>query len=101
MDYRLHQTIHKSFQIINYTFQDDCEFCGTHFKSAPNGIASDNENKNKKIEVFNQDICGIIYYIDHNNNIYKMEDIIQNKINPQIIGKYKVENGNYTLECLY
>lgn len=81
--------------------QDNCDFCGTHFKSAPNGIASDNENKNKKIEVFNQDICGIIYYVDHNKNIYKMEDIVQNKINPQIIGKYKVENGNYTLDCLY
>lgn len=79
----------------------DCDFCGTHFKNAPNGVASKNDVKNKKIEIFTQEISGIIYYIDNNNNIYKMEEILQNKPNPQIIGKCKKENDNYVLDSLY
>ena len=43
-----------------------------------------------------QDINGIVYYIDNNNNIYKTEDILSNITNPAIIAKYKIdENGNY------
>ena len=75
--------------------KDDGEFCGTHMKGTPHGIM-DNQQENKfttqKIEVWAQDIQGIIYYIDKNGNVYQTDDIIVNKINPKIIAKY-VKNG--------
>ena len=78
--------------------RDNSDFCGTHCKHAPNGIANEDDNKVKKVEVFTQDINGIIYYLDHNKNIYKMEDILQTKDNPAIIGTYCEENGKYSIE---
>jgi len=75
--------------------KDGSEYCGTHMKGTPHGIM-DNHEENKmttqKIEVWAQDIQGIIYYIDKNNNVYQAEDIIVNKVNPKIIAKY-VKNG--------
>lgn len=73
----------------------DFDFCGTHDKNKPHGIiTNDNEvHKDiKKVEVWIQDINGIIYYIDNNNNIYKTEDIMANITNPNIIAKYKIDN---------
>ena len=68
--------------------KDGCEYCGTHLKGTPHGII-DNQNEPKnntqKIEVYAQDISGIIYYIDNNNNVYQAEDIISNKINPKYV----------------
>jgi hypothetical protein len=75
--------------------KDGFEFCGTHIKGTPHGVVdTQNETKNttQKVEVYAQDIQGIIYYIDKNNNVYQAEDIISNKINPKIIAKY-VKNG--------
>jgi hypothetical protein len=80
--------------------KDGCEYCGTHLKGTPHGIVDfQNENKNttQKIEVHAQDIQGIIYYIDKNNNVYQAEDIISNKINPKIIAKYLKEGENYKI----
>jgi len=76
--------------------KEGCEYCGTHLKGSPHGvIESETENKTniKKIEVWAQDIQGIIYYIDKTGNVYQAEDIIVNKINPKIIAKY-VKNGD-------
>jgi hypothetical protein len=67
------------------------EFCGTHLKGTPHGICDFNEDakpKGYKIEVWAQDIQGIIYYIDKNSNVYQAEDIMQGKDNPKIIAKY-------------
>ena len=80
--------------------KDDSEYCGTHLKGTPHGIVdSKNENKNttQKIEVCAQDIQGIVYYIDKNNNVYQAEDIISNKINPKIIAKYVKEGENFSI----
>ena len=80
--------------------KDGCEFCGTHLKGTPHGIIdAQNENKNttQKIEVYAQDIQGIVYYIDKNNNVYQAEDIISNKINPKIIAKYVKDGENYSI----
>jgi hypothetical protein len=80
--------------------KDDSEYCGTHLKGTPHGIVDNlNEPKNttQKIEVQAQDIQGIIYYIDKNNNVYQAEDIISNKINPKIIAKYVKEGENYSI----
>ena len=72
------------------------EYCGTHMKGTPHGIIDSQDNEVKvntqKIEVWAQDIQGIIYYIDKFNNVYQAEDIVVNKVNPKIIAKY-IKNG--------
>jgi hypothetical protein len=76
--------------------KDGIEYCGTHMKGTPHGII-DNQNESKpntqKIEVWAQDIQGIVYYIDKAFNVYQAEDIVINKLNPKIIAKY-VKNGD-------
>ena len=75
--------------------KEGSEFCGTHMKGTPHGVVDNQEEPNfttQKIEVWAQDIQGIIYYIDTNNNVYQAEDIIVNKMNPKIIAKY-IKNG--------
>jgi hypothetical protein len=76
------------------------EYCGTHMKGTPHGVVDmqeDNKQNMQKIEVWAQDIQGIIYYIDKNMNVYQAEDIVTNKPNPKIIAKY-VKNGEmYTI----
>jgi hypothetical protein len=73
------------------------EYCGTHIKGTPHGIIDNQDSEVKintqKIEVWAQDIQGIIYYIDKFNNVYQAEDIVVNKHNPAIIAKY-VKNGD-------
>jgi hypothetical protein len=77
------------------------EYCGTHIKGTPHGIIDTQENEIKvntqKIEVWAQDIQGIIYYIDKFNNVYQAEDIIVNKVNPKIIAKYIKNGENYSI----
>ena len=80
--------------------KEDGEYCGTHMKGTPHGIMDTHqENKftTQKIEVWAQDIQGIIYYIDKNNNVYQTEDIIVNKINPKIIAKYVKTGEQYSI----
>ena len=89
--------------------KDDCEYCGTHVKGIPHGIVEENDSTiddnskssssqiTHKIEVWVQDIQGIMYYIDKNGNVYQAEDIVINKVNPKVIAKY-VKNGDvYTI----
>jgi hypothetical protein len=80
--------------------KEGCEYCGTHLKGTPHGIVdAQNEQKNttQKIEVYAQDIQGIVYYIDKNNNVYQAEDIISNKVNPKIIAKYVKDCEIYSI----
>jgi hypothetical protein len=80
--------------------KEGCEYCGTHLKGTPHGIVDNSDepkNTTQKIEVFAQDIKGIVYYIDKSNNVYQAEDIISNKINPKIIAKYVKEGENYSI----
>ena len=63
-------------------------YCGTHMKGTPHGICSNEKPLGQKVEVWAQDIQGIIYYIDKTGNVYQAEDIVVNKINPKIIAKY-------------
>jgi len=80
--------------------KDGCEYCGTHLKGTPHGIVNSLEENvvhSQKVEVWAQDIMGIIYYIDKSNNVYQAEDIMVNKMNPKVIAKY-VKNGDvYTI----
>jgi hypothetical protein len=75
--------------------KEECGYCGTHMKGTPHGIVDEQQDaapQTQKIEVWAQDIQGIIYYIDKTGNVYQAEDIISNKVNPKIIAKY-VKNG--------
>jgi hypothetical protein len=81
----------------------DCEFCGTHCKSTPYGlITTDNSNEPvyHRHEVFAEEIKGIVYYIDQHNNVYKTEDILQERQNPQIIAKYIRVGNSYSIPSL-
>ena len=94
--------------------RDGSEFCGTHVKGVPHGQVASNEadtetNANdsamtqnqmmvqssvKKLEVWLEDINGIMHYIDNNYNIYNNEDIIKGVENPKIIHKYEKDYVN-------
>ena len=83
--------------------KDECEFCGTHEKGRPHGLVTANEfdtNINKKIEVFAQEIAGIVYYLDNYGNVYNTEDIMKEVSNPEIIAKYKFESNKYSIPSL-
>lgn len=76
------------------------EYCGTHMKGTPHGVVDvqeENKQTTQKIEVWAQDIQGIVYYIDKNMNVYQAEDIVSNKANPKIIAKYVKSGDNYSI----
>ena len=77
------------------------EFCGTHLKGRPHGtcdLDKDAEGtEGKKVEVWAQDIQGIIYDIDKSFNVYQVEDIMQGKVNPKIIAKYIKVGESYSI----
>lgn len=80
--------------------KDNCEYCGTHSKGGIVGNTTSSTSKNeiqKKIEVFAQDINGIVYYIDNNENVYKTEDILEEKTNPAIIATYVKTDSGYSI----
>ena len=76
------------------------EFCGTHRKGTPHGVIELNENKKelKQVEVFQHEINGIVYYIDNENRVYSVEDILENKSNPRVISTYRVVDGVYIIQ---
>lgn len=78
------------------------DYCGTHVKGVPYGIVTENgetqiENELVRSEVIAKEIHGIVYYIDTYNNVYKTEDILNNKKNPEIIAKCEQINGEYSI----
>jgi hypothetical protein len=80
--------------------KEGSEYCGTHMKGTPHGtMESPDEPKmnTTKIEVWAQDIHGIVYYIDKFNNVYETADIIKNQVNPKIIAKYVKNGENYSI----
>lgn len=65
-------------------------------KGTPHGMIDAQEEAKpttQKVEVWAQNIQGIVYYIDKFGNVYQAEDIVVNKHNPTIIAKY-VKNGD-------
>ena len=81
--------------------KNDYEYCGTHMKGTPHGIIENTGEEEigpkQKVEVWAQDIQGIIYYIDANYNVYQTEDIFVNKSNPKIIAKYVKNEDHYSI----
>jgi hypothetical protein len=96
--------------------KDEDSYCGTHakFSSAFTGeeqimnfnehSVSENE-KQQSVHIWAQEIKGIVFYIDSESNVYKMEDIMSGKSNPEIIAKYNKQymNGSetYSIPDLY
>ena len=79
------------------------EFCGTHSKGVPHGLIDSKEEHIKTsqtLEVFAQEIKGIVYYIDHYQNVYNTEQIMSNQENPDIIGKWEKNGENYVIPSL-
>ena len=76
-------------------------FCGTHIKGTPHGIISNitEPNNTQKVEIRTQDVKGMVYYIDNNNNVYDPCDILKNITNPKVIAQYKLnDNNDYSIE---
>jgi hypothetical protein len=82
--------------------KENCEFCGTHSKGVPHGFMEEEDvtQSTQKLEVFAEDIQGIVYYIDKFNNVYKTEDIISGKDNPHIIAKCIKNSNGYSIPSL-
>jgi hypothetical protein len=80
--------------------KSECEFCGTHTKGTPHGLVIESNtfaNVLQKVEVSAVEIKGIVYYVDSFTNVYKTEDVLDGKDNPEIIARY-VKNGDvYTI----
>lgn len=84
--------------------KEGCVCCGTHTKGTPHGMFDgiDAPITNVKVETWVQDIKGIMYHIDSQGNVYDPEDIVANKINPNIVAKYvKNENGVYSIPTFH
>jgi hypothetical protein len=80
--------------------KEGCEYCGTHVKGTPHGIIDsqvDSAPSTQKVDVWAQEIMGIVYYLDKGGNVYQAEDIVSNKTNPKIIAKYVKNGDSYTI----
>jgi len=79
--------------------KDNISYCGTHEKNRPHGTIDDIKNSQtlKKREVWLEDINGILYYIDSDNNVYNNVDILNNITNPEVLYKYKLINNKYSI----
>ena len=66
------------------------DYCGTHMKGLPHGhlVCDTNKKTQKQIKVWEEEINGISYYIDKDNNVYDTYDILENKTSPSVINKY-------------
>ena len=79
----------------------DEKFCGTHIKGIPHGEITDKMDSAetfKKVQVWAQEISGIIRHLDKKGNIYDPQDIYQGIKNPKVIAKYINNEGVYTIQ---
>ena len=80
--------------------KDGHSFCGTHIKGTPHGHVENKPEANPytKRTVWIEEINGICYYIDNNNNVYESSEIVNNVMNPRIIAKYAQDAfGTYSI----
>lgn len=76
-------------------------YCGTHIKGTPHGVISltgDEAPTTKSVEVWTEDINGINCFIDSDGNVYKAEDVMHNKPNPSVVGKWEKIDGKYIIK---
>ena len=87
----------------------DSDFCGTHSKACPHGVVEVEPEANgdgnestsvikKQIEVWLEDINGIMYWINDTGRVYHPDDIRNNVENPRVIAHYeKNEDDEYKI----
>ena len=81
-------------------------YCGTHIKGTPHSIMDEvigemPTTKTVKVDIWAQDIKGIIYYVDKAGNVYDTEDIMKiDKYPKRIIAKYLLCHIRYRF-CQY
>lgn len=81
--------------------KDGFEYCGTHCKNGGQDEIDEN-TPTKKVEVSAREMDGIVYYVDDYQNVYRTEDILNEKSNPQVIAKYQIlSGGKYTIREFY
>ena len=49
----------------------------------------------RKTEVWAENVDGIIYYLDDGGAVYKTEDVMNKKVNPQVIGSWYRDGDAY------
>lgn len=83
-------------------------YCGTHIKGTPHSVMEENVSepstpKNVKVDIWAQDIKGIIYYIDKVGNVYDTEDIMKiDKYPKRVIAKYVQDGkGGYSIPSIF
>ena len=83
-------------------------YCGTHIKGTPHSVMEENVSepstpKNVKVDIWAQDIKGIIYYIDKTGNVYDTEDIMKiDKYPKRVIAKYVQDGkGVYSIPSIF
>jgi hypothetical protein len=83
-------------------------YCGTHIKGTPHSVMEENVDepstpKNVKVDIWAQDIKGIIYYIDKAGNVYDTEDIMKiDKYPKRVIAKYMHDGkGGYSIPSIF
>ena len=83
-------------------------YCGTHIKGTPHSVMEENVTepsapKNVKVDIWAQDIKGIIYYIDKTGNVYDTEDIMKiDKYPKRVIAKYVQDaKGGYSIPSIF
>ena len=80
--------------------KDSAKFCGTHIKGIPHGEISESDSKEqalKKVQVWAQEVNGIIRHIDKDGNVYDPQDIYQNIENPKVIAKWTKNDEKYSI----
>lgn len=77
-----------------------CLLCGTHAKAMASSNTAEPVQKMKAVEVWVEDINGIAYYLDKNGNVYDTEDVLENRQNPRIIGRYMGSSPNISIEFI-
>ena len=83
-------------------------YCGTHIKGTPHSLMEEPTTeipttKNVKVDIWAQDIKGIIYYIDKSGNVYDTEDIMKIDKHPKrVIAKYVQDGaGIYSIPSMF
>ena len=80
--------------------KEECDYCGTHSKGTPHGTMHPDNTEiqtNQSLEVFAEDVKGIVYYLDKYKNVYNTEDIMSNIENPRIIAKWEKQGNQYII----
>ena len=79
--------------------QEGKEYCGTHAKvnyavTDTTQLCQDaSASLTETLEVWTEEINGIMYYVDKTSKVYDASDVVCNKLSPKVLGKYTKTTG--------